>query len=219
MKMIKTLLSNFGKSYSEELGINLRGGKSSELFKWFLASVLFGARISETIAKRTYKTFEKYSLLTPKKIQNAGLEFLINPIMREGGYVRYDGVTSRKILGICQKLINDYGGDLNQLQKKAKDPRDLEERLMEFKGVGPTTVNIFLRELRGIWKKVNPEFSRFVKLAAKNLGIKDIKEYWQENKTSGFNFVNFEAALLRLGKDCCHKGKCKACPMKKYCKK
>ena len=36
--------------YSEELGIQLRKGTDPECFKWFLASLLFGGRISETIA-------------------------------------------------------------------------------------------------------------------------------------------------------------------------
>lgn len=216
--MIKPLLSKFGKSYSEELGIDLKKGNSKEVFKWFLASVLFGARISETIAQNTYKTFEKYHLLTPQKILKKDIHFLINPIMREGGYVRYDGVTSRKILGICQKLMKDYEGDPNQIHQKAKDQKDLEERLCQFKGIGPTTANIFLRELRGVWRKADPKFSPFVKLSATNLGIKNIRAYWQKNKIKGYSFVNFEAALLRLGKNFCQKNKCKNCPIGRYCK-
>ena len=84
------------KLYSEELGISLKRNNDEELFKWFLASILFGARISETIAKNTYKIFEKYKLLNPEKIVKAGWNFLVNPIMREGGYVRYDGKTSNR---------------------------------------------------------------------------------------------------------------------------
>ena len=42
------------KLYSEELGIYLKNANDKELFKWFLASILLGARISETIAKNTY---------------------------------------------------------------------------------------------------------------------------------------------------------------------
>jgi hypothetical protein len=41
--------------YSEELGISLWENDDGEIFKWFLASLLFGARISETIAEKTYK--------------------------------------------------------------------------------------------------------------------------------------------------------------------
>ena len=60
------------KLYSEELNIFLKENNDKELFKWFLASILFGARISETIAKNTYKTFERYELLSPEKILSEG---------------------------------------------------------------------------------------------------------------------------------------------------
>ena len=55
-----------------------------------------------------------------------------------------------------QMLKNVYDGDLNILHEKAHDPEGLESKLKEFKGVGPVTVNIFLRELRGIWEKAQP---------------------------------------------------------------
>jgi hypothetical protein len=58
--------------YSKELGIGLKKNTVEELFKWFLASILFGARISEKTAKKTYKTFERYDLLEPSKILDAG---------------------------------------------------------------------------------------------------------------------------------------------------
>ena len=40
--------------YSEEFGIDLTTGRDREHFYWFLASLLFGARIFETTAKNTY---------------------------------------------------------------------------------------------------------------------------------------------------------------------
>jgi hypothetical protein len=70
--------------YSEELGINLETLADSELFKWFLASLLLGARISGAIAEKTYRAFEKHNLLTPRTILDAGWDFLVNPVMREG---------------------------------------------------------------------------------------------------------------------------------------
>lgn len=55
--------------YSEELGIRLPQKDDREYFKWFLASLLFGARIPETIAKRTYRAFARHRLLTPRRIR------------------------------------------------------------------------------------------------------------------------------------------------------
>jgi hypothetical protein len=43
--------------YSQELGIDLSRRTDGAYFRWFLASLLFGARISETTAKNTYRAF------------------------------------------------------------------------------------------------------------------------------------------------------------------
>jgi len=203
---IKFLLEKYGTLYSKELGINLNKKDKEEVFKWFLASLLFGARISETIAKRTYKTFEKYNLLTPQKILEAGWDFLVNPIMREGGYVRYDGKTSDKILKCCQKLLKEYKGNLNNIEKQAKNSKDLERKIQEFYGVGPVTCRIFLRELRGIWKKANPEIGKTVRLSTRKLklksDVKSLQKYWYKHSKlfPKYDFRHFEVALLRYGK-------------------
>lgn len=181
--------------YSEELGIELQKNDDREIFKWFIASILFGARISETIAKNTYLTFRKYKLLEPGKILDAGWDFLVNPVMREGGYVRYDEKTSSKILRVCETLILDYSGSLNKLHEIAKDSRDLERRLTDFYGIGPVTANIFLRELRPFWKKSNPEPLPIVKEIARKKGI-DLSRYDRKSLA----FARMEAGLIRSRK-------------------
>ena len=181
--------------YSEELGIDLRRATDEELFKWFLASILFGTRITETIAKNTYRSFERHHLLEPWKILEAGWNFLVNPVMREGGYVRYDEKTSTKILKICQTLRVEYGGSLNTLHKRSSDSDDLETRVMQFYGVGPVTMNIFLRELRPFWEKSNPEPLPVLKELARKYGV-NLDQYDRKSLT----FVRIEAGLIRLRK-------------------
>ena len=182
--------------YSEELGIQLNLKTDEEFFKWFLASVLFGARISETIAKRTYRAFEKYGLLVPIKILNAGWDFLVNPVMREGGYVRYDEKTSRQVLNNCKVLLKEYEGSLTVLHEKAADGKDLEARLLAFYGIGPVTVNIFLRELRPFWEKDTVEPLQKVRELARRyaIGLRGLNP-----KT--IEFVRIEAGLIRLRKN------------------
>ena len=77
--------------YSQELGIELSRRRDAMYFRWFLARILLGGRISETITKNTYRAFIHHGLTTPRKILGAGWGFLVKSIMREGGYVRYDG--------------------------------------------------------------------------------------------------------------------------------
>lgn len=191
---IKKLIKQHGQLYSEELGIKLQTKKESELFKWFLASILFGARISETIAKNTYRVFVKRNILTPRAIQKASWRTMIN-IMGKGGYARYDGRTTTKLKEITKKLIQDYKGKLSVLHEKAYDARDLELKFQEFYGVGPITTNIFLRELRHVWKKANPEPLPIIKRLARKFKIKLPKNY----KTK--EFVRLEAAFIRLRKE------------------
>lgn len=182
--------------YSEELGIDLSKADKEELFKWFLASILFGARISEKIARKTYKMFEKRGLLEPKKILEAGWDVLVFEVLDPGGYVRYDEKTATKILKICKKLIDEYGGDVYNIHVKAKSARDLEEKLMTFYGIGPVTANIFLRELRVAWKKSDPAPLEIVIKKAKHFNIN-----LEKMKRKSMEFMRIEAGLIRMKKD------------------
>jgi len=178
--------------YSEELGIDLGKGTDAALFRWFLASALMGGRISEATAKNTYRSFVRHRLTSPKAILKAGWDFLVNPVMREGHYIRYDESKSTKLLRDCQKLIDDYGGRLSQVRDKASDARDLERRLDDFYGVGPVTTNIFLRELRPFWEKSDPEPLPVVKELALRYGV-DLERYDRKSLV----FARIEAGLIR----------------------
>ena len=178
--------------YSEELGIDLAQRSDEAYFHWFLASLLFGARISGTTAKNTYRAFVRHGLTAPSKIIGAGWDFLVNPVMREGGYVRYDGRKSTQVLRDCEALLGDYRGSLQRLHEEARDARDLEERLLAFYGVGPVTANIFLRELRPYWRKADPAPLPAVEKMARELQI-DLTRY----KRKSVLFARVEAGLIR----------------------
>ena len=178
--------------YSEELDIDLAKRSNSAYFRWFLASLLFGAQISETTAKNTYRSFMLHGLTDPEKILEAGWDFLVDPVMREGGYVRYDGRKSTQVLRDCKTLIADYGGRPSRLCDAARDARDLEQRLLAFYGVGPVTVNIFLRELRPIWAKADPDPLPAVERLAKRLSV-DLSCYRRKSMV----FARVEAGLIR----------------------
>jgi endonuclease III len=178
--------------YSEELGIDLAKPSDSAYFRWFLASLLFGARISETTAQKTYQSFVRHGLTNPQKILKAGWDFLVYPVMREGGYVRYDGRKSTQVLRNCEMLIADFGGRLIRLHDVATDARDVEERLLAFYGVGPVTTNIFLRELRPFWTKADPDPLPAVERLAKRLSI-NLNRYSRKSLV----FARVEAGLIR----------------------
>ena len=234
-KAIKLLLNNLGEKFSVSLDIDLSKKEAEEIFKWFLGSILFGARISETIVLRTFAEFKKEDVLTPSDILKTGWDGLVR-ILDNGGYVRYDFKTATKLLEITKDLKDKYQKDLNKLHSFAKDQKDLEQKIKDLgKGIGDVTCNIFLRELREVWEKAEPLPGALVIEGARNLGLlpkvikKDkilveLKRVWEENKVKGKDFADFEAALLRLTKDFCRyrsrdrKKKCEICVVKDFCK-
>ena len=223
---IKKLISALGGKFSKELGIDLSQGISTEIFKWLLASKLFGARIGTNIAIKTYREFERCGVLSPEKILETGWDGLVR-ILDDGGYARYDFSTATKLLEIMADLTKYYDGDLNKLYQKARNEEELENLLKSLgKGIGDVTVNIFLRELRSVWEMANPIPSELVILAARNLGfisqteepLSALKKVWLAHTIKGKDFSDFEAALLRLGKDFCKRRKCSFCPMGEECR-
>jgi len=230
--IINILFENFGGKFSDSLGIKLKEKNPDEIFKWFLASVLYGARIGEKIATKTYYEFEKRDILSPSEVLDTGWDRLVE-ILDIGGYVRYDFKTATKLLNIMKIVQDNYNNNLDNLHESALNFQDLEKKLIEMPGIGPTTTNIFLRELRGIWKKADPNLSSFAEAAAYNLGLLNIvaknskqkrenlnllKEIWNKSKKKGYSFSDFEACLVRLGKDFCRK-KPTQCIIRTFCKK
>lgn len=208
---VRALVESRGQKYSEILGIDISEGKEDEVFKWFLASLLFGAPITESSVVKTYRCFQKHGVLTPKQILKTGWDDLVK-ILDEGGYTRYDFKTADRLLEVARNLTEKYSGSLCLIHSESSGAHDFENRLKNLgKGVGNVTVSIFLRELRAVWEKAEPNPTALVVLAAQELGIvkndatadealEQLKAFWARNKIRRKSFVNFETALVRLGK-------------------
>ena len=206
------LVKKTGGRYSTELGINLEKETSQEIFKWFLASMLFGARISTTIAMHTYQAFKKHKVLTPKKMIDTGWDGLVK-ILDEGGYVRYDYKTATKLLDVSHNLVDQYKGNLNNVHQRANSLIELEKLLKDLgKGVGAVTVNIFLRELRSVWPLAEPLPLENVINSAKKIHLvpnnyknpqkilEQLKAQWIKDGGTNKSFPELEAALIRFAK-------------------
>jgi endonuclease III len=213
--------------YSRELGIDLSGSDRAQIFRWFLAAKLMGARISTRTALATWREFDRRGIDTPERIRRTGWNGLVE-ILDDGGYARYDFSTATKLLAIVGDLLEGYGGDLNVLHDRSEGPRDLEGRVMGLgKGIGVVTANIFLREMRYVWPKADPAISNLAQLAARDLGLAPgkadpmdaLRKAWAANQAREYRFSDFEAALVRLGKDYCRKPGVTDCPMREICPK
>lgn len=228
--VIRTLVSRVQGRFSRELGLNLGSRKPKDLFLWFLAAILYGARISGQIVTKTHAEFVRRGLTSPEIIVKTGWERLVEAL-DAGGYVRYDFKTATKLLEVMTHLIDQYGGDLEALHDAASDARDVETRLKALgKGIGDVTVQIFLRELRGIWPKARPALSPLAILAVRDLALCSpagpgterltvdlLPVLWKRAGVRGKSFNDFESALVRLGRGYCRRKRKQDCPMREFC--
>lgn len=201
---LEDFVKKYGEPFSKLLGIDLQSRRKEEVVKWFLASILYSKPIRESTATLTYKTFEAYGAVNVENLLSTGWDGLVR-ILDEGGYTRYDFSTATKLLEAFGHLKSEYASDLWNLYDRSSGGLELEKRLKGLgKGIGDTTVSIFLRDMRRIWPKANPIPSPLVRLAMEELGIDDLAEL---AKRKGVDAVKLETALLRLGKDFLEKGR------------
>jgi hypothetical protein len=134
---------------ARDLRIDLASKRESELFKWFLACLLFGKPIQAEIAEQACRALVAAGLTSPGAILRAGWDKLVL-LLDQAHYVRYDFSTATKLLEVCQELQRRYG-TLTNLLEQATTAAELSHKLQEFKHIGPVTARIFLREVRPIW--------------------------------------------------------------------
>jgi endonuclease III len=133
-----------------DLNIHLRKDDEQALFKWLIASFLMGKRIRSGIAADAYKVIvDKHQRDTPRKLAACTHGQLVK-MLGEGGYARYDESTAARLLKLSKKLNEEYGGKILNMRKASEDRVDFEKRLAAFEGIGPKTVEIFLRDAREV---------------------------------------------------------------------
>lgn len=219
------LVNSLGGRFSLYLGIDLTEKEEREIFRWLLASSLLGAPIREGTAVKAFKAIDREAS-SPQEVIKLGWDRIVE-LLDISGYTRYDFKTADKLIEMSNNLIERYNGSLNRLHDEAEDSIGLEFKIRGLaKGIGPETVVIFLRELRGIWRKADPPLSSLAFLAAKNIGIKAgdkreaVKELllmWKMEGGDLKNFVDLESALVRLGRDYCRRRRCEICPASGIC--
>jgi len=136
-------------SNARHLGIDLKSKREEELFKWFLACLLFGKPIQTDIAEQAYRELVAARLTSPAAILQAGWDKLVL-LLDRAHYVRYDFSTATKILEVCKELKRSYG-TVKNLVAQVKTASELSQKLQEFKHIGPVTARIFLRDVRPLW--------------------------------------------------------------------
>ncbi len=200
--LVDRALRRFGGRYSSEMGIAVDAGES-EVERWFLASTLFGTRISTRVAERTFHELERAGI---ESIVDAGgreWETLVG-LLDAGGYARYDFRTATRLQTLAEFVADRYGGDVGEIGRCFTEPSTLAAKLDELPGWGPVTVGLFLREMRGVWAGAQLPLDPRAAESARHLGVLTGDERDDSARISrialeaGRDERDVEAALVRL---------------------
>lgn len=191
--------------YSEQLKLDL--ANPADWFPWFLGASLFAKPIPAATALRTASLMLESGARTPRGVERTGWEGLVR-ILDRGGYVRYDFSTADKLLEIARSL--EEPGLFPALAGEPSYPR-VEERLTRIRGVGPKTVEIFVRELQGVWHS-SPPWSEEAGKASQRLGIEVARWKLPPSRRRGI-----ENGLVRLWIEHCKTGRWRDCPVGAEC--
>ncbi|MFI9240360.1 endonuclease [Streptomyces sp. NPDC053079] len=169
-RVAAALLRAHGRTYAEEAGITLRD-TPQPLYRLVVLACLLSARIRASVATDTARSLAKAGMKDPRRMAGATWQQRVDAL-GEGGYRRYDERTATQLGDGAQLLLDRYRGDVRRMREEADgDLGRLRKLLREIPGLGPTGVDIFLREVQGLWPEVHPCFGGKAGEGADRLGL------------------------------------------------
>lgn len=192
-----------------------------------MAACLLAGRADEAVAERGFRALADARLATPAAIAGGALA-PVERTLAEAGYPQPDR-TAAKLMRACTALAQRHRGSLEALAAGAEGLDDLAARLAALApGIGAATVATFLRPLRDRWPAA-PEvpLAPAARAAAVHLGL--LAEGEDEEGEPGAlraalardpgapALSDVEAALDRLGRRACLRGRSDRCPLGADC--
>jgi endonuclease III len=198
----RELVDRHGRTYAEELRVNLARGTPSALFKLLVAAILFSARIGAKQGVRAAGALFEQGWTTAGKLAGSTWEERVR-VLDRSGYARYDERTATMLGQASELLLERYGGDLRRLREEAgRDPNRERALLRQLKGLGNVGIDIFFREVQVAWDELYPFADERALGEARQLGLPgDAKALARGHDRQAF--ARLVAALVRssLAKD------------------
>ena len=194
--VVAALMERHGRTFCEELGINLERNTPAPLFQWLCAALLMSARISSQNALRAAAALKEAGWTTAQRLADSRPQDRVR-VLDGAGYARFDESAARMLGETAKLLLDRYRGDLRRLREAAgHHPAAEKRRLTEFKGIGDVGADIFLREAQLVWPELYPFADRKALDAARQLGLPDASDKLAE-LVPRHQFPRLVAALIR----------------------
>lgn len=169
-KRVRRLLDVAGTTYAAQARIKM-SDKPMPLFQLLVLCMLASKPIDAGIAMAAARELFKAGLRTPKAVLAADRHTMIEAFGR-AHYVRYDESSATRLTDMAERVRDEYSGDLRQLADRSRhDPAAAKRMLKQFKGIGDTGADIYLREVQDVWTWARPYFDDRTTGTAKQLGL------------------------------------------------
>jgi endonuclease III len=169
---VQRLMEAAGTTYAAEAGIRIND-KPMPLFQLLVLCMLASKPIDATTAMCAARELFGAGLRTPKAVLASDRRTMISAFGR-AHYVRYDESSATRLTDMAQRVSDEFSGDLREIaQRSRRDIGAAKRILKQFKGIGDTGADIFLREVQDVWTWVRPYFDDRATAAAKKLGLPD----------------------------------------------
>jgi endonuclease III len=196
--VVRRLLRVAGTTYASEADVRI-SDKPMPLFQLLVLCMLASKPIDATIAMRAGRELFGDGLKTPKAVLNADRQTMIDAFGR-AHYTRYDESSATRLTEMAHRVADKYSGDLREIPRRTSDNvNSAEQMLKQFKGIGDTGADIFLREVQDVWTWVRPRFDKRATRTAKSLGLPSNPD--QLGALAPRSNARLAAALVRVSLD------------------
>ena len=169
VRLARHVVDTLGGRYSTELGIDVDAGEA-EIERWFLAATLFGTRISASLAERTFRVLDRAGLVRIAQAGDVPWDDLV-AYLDQGGYTRYDFSTATRLHALSEVIGRRYRGRIALMGRSFNTYPELRDAMGLLPGWGPVTIQLFLREMRGVWPRADPPLDQRAGLGARHLDL------------------------------------------------
>ncbi|MGB9726014.1 MAG: endonuclease III domain-containing protein [Fervidicoccaceae archaeon] len=187
-------------------------GKSRENPFILLVSIILSQNTSDSNAIRALENLEKLGLTEPTSIVNAGLEKVLQAVQVSG----LGKIKAERIMKLSEFLLErrDF---LEKICEKGEKARD---ELMQLRGIGPKTADVFLLIYCGIPTfPVDRHINRVTeRIVGKKMSYDETSAFWKE-KVPPEKYREAHLKLIFVGRKYCRPAnpRCEFCPFNKSC--